>query len=127
MSDGFDEQAVCIARADLDVVAAMVTLRLQLRLPEAERKQRVRELVAASGDLCQALMQHAQYAGIICENARVARELSEETATLYQTLARFASLIESIAAEFRALTIGDIGENSSARGDQIEISLQTGS
>jgi hypothetical protein len=103
----------------------MVALRHQLRSPEAERKQRVRELVAASGDLCQALMQHAQYAGIICET-RVARELSEETGKLYQTLARFASLIECIAAEYRALTIGDIEDDSSAPGDQIEISLQAG-
>ena len=123
MSDGFHEQTIGISRGDLDVLAAMVALRLQLRLPEAERKRRVRELVSASGDLCQALMQHAQYAAIICENARVARELSEETAKLYQTLARFASLIEGIAAEYRVLTIGDI-EDATASEPQIEISLQ---
>ena len=121
MSNDYDDQTVCVARSDLNAVAAMVALRLPLRLREAERLRRVRELVAASGDLCQALSRHAQYAGIICENARVARELSEETAKLYQTLARFASLIECIAAEFRVLTIRD--ENASAFEKSTDISL----
>lgn len=103
MSSTHEQAEIRLARDDLGVVAETIALRLQLRLPEAQRSRRVRELTATSSGLAQALAGYAQRAGVVCENGRAADDVVAETELLYEKLMAFAAIIESIAAEFRPL------------------------
>lgn len=85
------------------MIADVVAMRLQLRLPEARRTERLREVIAASDALSHSLAVHAQRAGVVRESTRVAGELSEETADLYEKLSRYAFILGAVAAEFRPL------------------------
>jgi len=92
-----------ISREDLQIVAAMVEMRLPLRTPEQRRVQRAREVLAAEAELARAIAAHTQHALISCQGSHGAANLAEDTAALYVALASYAAVIRDVADEYRPL------------------------
>lgn len=115
-----------ISREDLQIVAEMVVMRLPLRTPEQRRVARAREVLAAEAELARAISAHTQHALISCQGSHGAANIANDTTALFEAFTCYATLVRSVAAEYRTL-VHDSGERMPrVHGVQRPQSLQLG-
>lgn len=103
-----DRLAPGISLEDLEIVRDAVMLRSNTSEVEAERVERIRELLWAASVLTRALSTHMQHSLIDCCGTLGANDLAADTVNLHRALVRYGQLVRSVAADYRhAVRPGD--------------------
>ena len=106
MSSNMDNDCVTISREDIAIVADATVIRFPLRAPECKRVARMRDMLAASSELCRTLSDHTQHSLIGCQGTHGTWDLTEDADAFYRALATYAAAVREVAAEYRAAVRG---------------------
>ena len=106
MSTDMDNTSVTISREDIAIVAEATVTRFPLRAPECKRVARMREMLAASSDLCRALSDHTQHSLIGCQGSHGTWDVTQDADAFYRALAAYAAAVREVAAEYRSAVRG---------------------
>lgn len=98
-----DARTASISRDDLEIICEATAARLQLRVPEARRVERMHQLLAAAAALARTLSAHTQHSMVDCHGSHGTGDLAGDTDSLFAAFASYAADLREIAAEYRAL------------------------
>jgi hypothetical protein len=97
------EQRATIAPADLDVLARLTAARFADAAQEARRLERLDELNSASAYLSRAVATLSRHAISECRGSHSKWDMTEDSRVFYDALARYATLVRDVAAEYQRL------------------------
>jgi hypothetical protein len=106
------EQRATIAPADLDVLARVTAARFTDGAQEARRLQLLDELNSASASLSRAVATLSRHAISECRGSHCKWDMTEDTHVFYDALARYATLVRDVAAEYERLSPASVESSS---------------
>ena len=98
------EQRATLAPADLDVLARLTAARFPDAAQEARRLQWLDEVNSASASLSRAVATLSRHAISECRGSHSKWDMTEDSRVFYDALARYATLVREVAAEYERLS-----------------------
>lgn len=108
----YQEERITLASSDLDVLARLTAARFEDRGQEARRLTQLDELNGAMSTLSRALAALGRHSISECRGSHSKWDVTEDTRAFYNALSTYATLVRSVAAEYRGLS----GEPAAAIG-----------
>ena len=117
------EQRATIAPADLDVLARLTAARFTDAAQEARRLAWLDELNSASACLSRAVSTLNRHAISECRGSHSKWDMTEDSRVFFDALARYATLVRDVAAEYDQLAPMAAEPNGAVRERRRNISL----
>jgi hypothetical protein len=117
------EQRATVAPADLDILARLTAARFIDAAQEARRLQWLDELNGASASLSRALATLNRHAISECRGSHSKWDMAEDSRVFYDALARYATLVRDVAAEYHQLAPMSAEPNGAVRERRRNLSL----
>jgi hypothetical protein len=117
------EQRATIAPADLDVLARLTAARFTDAAQEGRRLERLDELNSASASLSRAVATLNRHAISECRGSHSKWDMTEDSRVFFDALARYATLVRDVAAEYNELSPMSAEPNGDVRERRRNLSL----
>ena len=122
MTQSWEERAT-IAPADLDVLARLTAARFTDAAQEARRLEWLDELNSASASLSRAVATLNRHAISECRGSHSKWDMTEDSRVFFDALAKYATLVRDVAAEYHQLSPMTAEPNGAVRERRRNLSL----